>query len=232
MHVVQRRDPNKQVPKRPRVGVTQIFSFFGDGTGGVARFMIIGGTRAAKDTHEKDDKMKTTFLVAAIAAGITLAATAEARQGHGQGQRAELPAFEELDANADGSVTLAEIGAAMQARMDARFAETDTNGDGALSAEEMVAAADTERQERMAERVGKQIERMDANGDGMLQAEELAEAREDGGRRGPMAERLFDRFDADEDGGLSAEEFADATERMQQRGPRGDRGDHGGRDNN
>ena len=70
--------------------------------------------------------MKTTLLMAAIAAGVTLAATAEAREGHGQ--RMEMPAFEELDANADGGITLEEIAAAGEARAAARFAEADTYG--------------------------------------------------------------------------------------------------------
>jgi hypothetical protein len=61
--------------------------------------------------------MKTTLLMAAIAAGVTLAATAEAREGHGQ--RMEMPAFEELDANADGGITLEEIAAAGEARANA-----------------------------------------------------------------------------------------------------------------
>lgn len=171
--------------------------------------------------------MKTTFLVAAIAAGITLAATAQAREGYGdRGARLQMPTFEEIDANGDGNVTPEEIATAMQVRADARFAQVDTNGDGALSADELSAQVDADRAERMADRIAKRIEDADANGDGLLQAEELAAQMEDRmeGRRGG-ADRLFDRFDADENGSLSAEEFADAAERMQGRGDRG-RGDN------
>ncbi len=75
--------------------------------------------------------MKTRFLLAAIAAGMTLAATAEAREANPP--RMEMPAFEDLDINADGAVTSDEIEAAMQARDTARFAETDTNGDGVVT---------------------------------------------------------------------------------------------------
>lgn len=170
--------------------------------------------------------MKTTLFMAALAAGITLAATADAREG--QGPRMNMPSFEELDANADGSVTSEEIATAMQARGAARFAETDSNGDGALSAEEMIAAADQNRQDRMADRVARQIEKADTNGDGLLQADELAAQMDD--RRGQSPDRLFNRFDVDEDGSLSAEEFADAQERMDRRGDRGAR--HGNRGDN
>lgn len=166
--------------------------------------------------------MKTTLLIAAIAAGTTLAATAQAREGHGP--RMEMPAFEELDANADGAVTVEEITAAMQARGAARFVETDTNGDGGLSAEEMIARADEDRQDRVADRVAERIEKADTNGDGLLQAEEIAAQAQE--RRGPGPERMFNRFDADENGSLSAEEFAQAQERMQDHGPRGSRNDN------
>ena len=169
--------------------------------------------------------MKTTFLVAAIAAGITLAASAHAREG--QGPRMEMPAFEDLDLNNDGEVTAEEIQGAMQALGAARFAEADTNGDGALSSEEMVARAEGAQQERMARRIAERIEKADTNGDGLLQADEMAALAEDRrGGRGP--DRMFNRFDADENGSLSADEFAEAQTRMENRGDRG----HGGRRGN
>lgn len=161
--------------------------------------------------------MKTTLLVAAIAAGVTLAATAEAREGRGG---APMPTFEELDTNADGGVTAQEIADAMQARATEKFAETDTNGDGALSSEEMLAAADENRRDRMESRIADRIEKADTNGDGLLQADEIAAQMED--RRGPSPERMFNRLDANEDGSLSAEEYAEAAERRGDRGRRGD----------
>lgn len=168
--------------------------------------------------------MKTTLHVAAIAAGISLAATAEAREG--RGHRMEMPSFEELDLNSDGGVTVEEIAQAMQTQAAARFAEADTNGDGALSAEEMIARADSNRQERLARRIAKHIERADSNGDGVLQQEELLDARGEGRGEGRGPERLFERFDSDEDGKLDADEFAEAQERMERRGDRGSRHDH------
>lgn len=164
--------------------------------------------------------MKTTLLMAAVAAGVTLAASAEARDGHGP--RMQMPTFEELDLNGDGGVTAEEVTTAMQARAEARFAEADTNGDGALSAEEMLARAESARQDRLADRITKRIERADANGDGVLQMEELRAARGEG--RSP--DRLFNRFDADENGSLSAEEFAEAQAMMERRGDRGHRDNH------
>lgn len=166
--------------------------------------------------------MKTTLLVVAIAAGIALAGSAQAREGNGQ--RMDAPAFSDVDANADGGVTLQEIQAAMEARKDARFAQTDTNGDGALSAEEMIAMADTNRQERMASRIAEHIERADTNGDGMLQADEVAAQGE--GRRAPNPERMFERLDDNDDGTLSEAEFAKMGEGRRDRGDRGSRNDN------
>ena len=160
--------------------------------------------------------MKTYLLIATIAAGMALAATAEAR---GERTGPMMPTFEELDADANGSVTLTEIETALTARAEAQFAERDTDGDGALSADEMMAGANAERAERMAERIARHIERADENGDGLLQQSEL-QAQADN-RRGGNFDRMFDRLDADEDGVLTAEEFAEARERMHDHGRRG-----------
>lgn len=170
--------------------------------------------------------MKTLFLVAALAAGTTIAATAEARESN-RGPRMDLPSFEQLDINADGGVTLEEIQAAMQAHAAARFAETDTNGDGGLSADEMVAKADADRAERAANRAADRIEDGDTNGDGLLQADEIAAQMEERqGRRGPGMDRMFERVDADDNGTVSAEEYEQARAHMAERGERGRRGDN------
>ena len=163
--------------------------------------------------------MKTTALVAAIVAGFAVSA-AEAHDRSGAGF--EMPAFEDIDANGDGGVSLAEVETFMDAQRAARFAAADTNGDGGLSIDEMTAAVSAERAERMAERLTERLEKVDANGDGLLQADEIAAARDDRGRRGPSPERMFERADADADGVLSAAEYSDALERMQERGRRGE----------
>ncbi|SLN23280.1 EF-hand domain-containing protein [Pseudooctadecabacter jejudonensis] len=168
--------------------------------------------------------MKTPLLIVTIAAGLTMAATAEARDG--RGDRMSLPSFEQLDADASGGVTQAEVAAYIEAQAQARFAAADANGDGALSADEMLAQADSARAERLARRIADRIEKADTNGDGLLQQSEIQAARADrdghGGRRGASPERMFERADANEDGSLSAEEFQLALERMQERGSRRD----------
>jgi len=164
--------------------------------------------------------MKTPLLIAAIAAGMTLSATAEARDG--RGDRLALPSFADLDANGDAGVTMAEVEAHMAAQVAARFVAADTDGDGALSADEMLARAEGARAERMAKRIASRIEAVDANGDGLLQIEEIGQVRgnERAGERGSKRagrsfERLFERADANDDGTLSAEEYAVAAERLQ-----------------
>lgn len=157
--------------------------------------------------------LKITLLIAAMASA-GLMTTAEAKGGPRGGERAS---FEDLDANADGEVSLAEI----QAHGAARFAEADADGDGALSAEEMLAQADARREGR----IERMIERLDENGDGLLQQAELEAARQ--GRRGPDPAAMFERLDADESGGISQEEFETAREARgggRHGGPRGERG--------
>ena len=154
--------------------------------------------------------MKRQIWIAAVMSGFVMAAGAASADQH-----REAPAFEDLDLNGDGSLSLEEL----QAQGEARFATADTNGDGALSLDELVAAAEA----RASDRAAAMIERHDENGDGVLQIDEMPRPRAD------RAERMFDRVDADEDGVISAEEFEAARERMGEhrdgrghgKGPRG-----------
>lgn len=134
----------------------------------------------------------------AVVLTVLLTSLAEARDAH----RGRMPAFETLDTNADGSITMQEL----QAHRASRFASADTDGDGLLSPQELNARA----QERMQDRTGRMIERRDANGDGFLSAEELSPPE---GRDG----RMFNRMDADEDGAISKEEFETAAEKRRGR---------------
>ncbi|MEL6678253.1 MAG: calcium-binding protein, partial [Pseudomonadota bacterium] len=109
---------------------------------------------------------------------------------------------EELDANADGVLTPAE----MEAFRAARFAAADTDGDGELSRAELLARAETQVEERRARGIDRMLERADADDNGTLSLAELTPGR---------ADRMFDRLDANEDGTISAEEF---EERMGRRG--------------
>ena len=151
--------------------------------------------------------MKSTVLIAAIAAGLTL--TAMDVSANGRGQDREAMDFATLDTDGSGTLTVAEIEAAGQARFDAM----DTDNSGGISADEMMAARDCEKTKR-AERM---ISKMDKNEDGELQADEMQ-------RRGPSAERMLSHIDTDEDGEISQEEFDAAGEK------RGGRGRKGGKD--
>ncbi len=133
--------------------------------------------------------MKTTVLIAALMAGLSVQAAQAEGARHGA-------SFEAMDTDGNGEVTLAEIEAAQAAR----FAAADTNGDGGISAEEMLAARELRANERATHRAERRIARLDTNGDGLLQPEEMQD------RRSPV-ERMFDRVDANEDGVISAEEF-------------------------
>lgn len=152
--------------------------------------------------------LKTSALIAAIIAGLTVTA-ANAAPGGKMGGHGPMPSFAELDANGDGTLTAEELAA----HKDKMFADADTNGDGALSADELAAASEARRAKAM-------VSRLDKNGDGQLQADEMRPASRDG-------KTMFDRLDADDDGSISAEEF----DAMAKRGDgRGHRRGHGDRD--
>ncbi|MDG1376430.1 MAG: calcium-binding protein [Yoonia sp.] len=147
--------------------------------------------------------MKTTVLIAAITAGLTLVAVDASADGRG-GPR-EKPEFATLDADGNSAISLEEL----QNAGAARFAEMDTDGNGALSVEELAAA----RAAEMADRAAKMIARMDENGDGELQADEMKPR-----GRGDYAARMFGHMDADDDGKISQEEYDAAGEGRRGRG--------------
>lgn len=159
---------------------------------------------------------KTVLKIAALAGLIAVGsvATAQARDHGGR------IAFDQIDANSDGAVTMEEV----KAHQVARFNKADSDGDGFLTPEEMrgsdraqrmlkrfdtnrdgvideseLQAADNERAGKRAERM---LKRLDANGDGKISMEE-AESRRD-------PARMFERLDADGNGSITEEEFAEA----------------------
>ncbi|MFT5648683.1 MAG: putative peptidase [Yoonia sp.] len=162
---------------------------------------------------QKEYQMKSTVLIAVIAAGLTL--TAMDVSAEGRGSQRNAPDFATLDTDASGTLTVAEIEAAGQVRFDAM----DTDGNGALSLEEMVAARDSDATGRAA----RMISRMDENDDGELQADEMT-------RRGPDADRMVARADTDDDGEISEAEFDAAAEKRGGRGHKGGHGHKGGKD--
>lgn len=152
--------------------------------------------------------MKSTVLMAAIAAGLALTAMDVSAAGRGN----DRPAldFATLDTDQSGTLSAAEIEAAGAAR----FAAMDTDGNGGLSAAELAAVREGAKEERIA----KMIERMDENDDGEIQADEMRQ-------RAPDAERMISRLDSDEDGEISQEEFDEmAKKRGDRRGGKGGKG--------
>lgn len=123
--------------------------------------------------------------------------------------------FARLDADSDGAVTEAEIGAGREARSDRRgeraFEAIDTDSDGSISRAEFDAhhadrAGGERRGRRNAMRRGNRGERMlsraDADSDGRLTFAEMSTG----------ALERFDRSDADRDGTVTPEERRAARE--------------------
>ena len=168
--------------------------------------------------------MNERFIGAVVAISLAASATMVGAAGHKEGEHGgrhgPMPKFEEMDANADGQLSKAE----MEAFAKAHFATMDKNNDGKLSADEMAQDA----AKRMQKRQERMIKKMDTDDDGLLSFEEMnAKAQKRGAK-------MFDRLDANQDGLLSKEEM----EKMKHRGKKGDgkRGhddDHdAGHDNN
>ena len=147
--------------------------------------------------------MKTPILMAAIAAGL-MATTADARGGDREALMGPEEMIEQLDANGDGALSPDEFRTPAQGI----FAMMDANGDGALTAAEAEAAAT----DRVAERVGRMIERLDTNADGTVSEAEFTVV-----RRGPSAEQMFERIDGDSDGLVTLAELEEARDGFRDR---------------
>lgn len=171
-------------------------------------------------------KTRKTLIGAGVVAALALtlpATMAFAKGGHDghRGPRGGDIAFEELDLNGDGQLTMEE----MKNHRKARFAKADSNGDGELSAAELEAAATA----RHKKRVARMISKLDTDGNGTLSEAEMEAGKEGrhGGKRAEKrearAERMFERADENGDGVLSKAEFdAAKAKRMERRGPKAD----------
>lgn len=143
--------------------------------------------------------LKSKLVLASV--GLALAMTpimAQAKGGHGP-----RIAFEELDADGNGSITEAE----MQAHRDAGFTTADTDGDGSLSRAELEARAKGGKEDRMERRLDKMMERLDADENGSLSKEEMADA---GGKHKGKG---FSRMDKDGNGEISKAEFDEMSKK-------------------
>lgn len=85
-------------------------------------------------------KLIALGTVALLALGS--AAWAENAEKPEKGMRGKPPSFAEMDANKDGSVSLAEFTEAQQKQIERRFKNMDSNNDGKLSEGELSAARD------------------------------------------------------------------------------------------
>ena len=137
--------------------------------------------------------MKRAVLIAGVTAfALALTAGVASAKPGGEGRHGPKASFEELDANGDGQLTLAEL----QAHAAARVAEIDSNGDGVITADELAAHA----QRDISDKAEKMLEKRDENGDGQVTLDEMQPSSD-------RQERMFDRMDEDGDGSISAEEF-------------------------
>lgn len=150
---------------------------------------------------------KTTVLGATLLAMLGSVTAGYANEQGGKRQRIN---FEQLDTDADGFITKAE----MQAAHAERFKANDTDGDGFLNADELLASkgkmrkGGKEGKEPSADRQARMMRYMDENGDGKVALSEIPTERMD---------KMFDRLDADEDGKISKAEL-DAAKKHRKHG--------------
>lgn len=112
--------------------------------------------------------------------------------------------FDQIDTDADGEVTEAELAA----HKAAEFAAADTNSDGSLGADEIAARHLAKVAEKADDRAAQMIEHRDSDGDGVLSMAEVGE--------GP-AQRHFSSLDADGNGAISKAEVETMVTKMKHR---------------
>lgn len=132
--------------------------------------------------------MKPAPLLAALLFGLAPLSAAHAEDS------AAAHIFATIDANADGSISGPEAGAAR----DRLFARLDPNGDGVIDGNEIERARDAimDRADAAQARLAMRWRRLDANGDDGVSADEF--------RSGTV---LFDLADRNGDGNLSPDEI-------------------------
>ena len=114
-------------------------------------------------------------------------------------QQARAAEFSEIDANADGSLSLAELQAWQQTKISKRFSALDSDANGLLSATEF-AAGQTGRRATQSTKIFKLA---DTNADGSLSLAEFAAIGPDNGH----LIHMFARLDSNDDDVLSKDEY-------------------------
>jgi Ca2+-binding EF-hand superfamily protein len=133
-------------------------------------------------------KIRTLILFAGmLTMGMHTVVHAQARDGS--------RAFKHLDANGDGVITKAELGASREKTFD----RLDANHDGMISAEERDSARKRAERFRKHERTHDQeaLAKADANGDGNLSRDEFMNA----------PQPIMEKADANHDGEVTRDEF-------------------------
>jgi Ca2+-binding EF-hand superfamily protein len=164
-------------------------------------------------------KLLIGSLIGGMAAfGTAQADTGKARHGFpldlGAMETRANAAFDRIDADGDGRITLDELLAAEDVGpvwghgFRHHGAHRGPRGEGAHSAGKEGMTREERRAamaERRAEWRKERFAALDTDGDGKLSPEELAAGRES--RRTQQRERLFTRLDADQDGALTRDEW-------------------------
>ncbi|MEA3189290.1 MAG: hypothetical protein QOD99_3120 [Chthoniobacter sp.] len=143
-----------------------------------------------------------TIAIAAITTALTFGMNALAKdKEHNEAKKKS--AFETMDTDHDGFLTLAEIQAVHPDATAEKIKRHDQDGDGKLSQEEFAAREASFKTAVAEDKHGSKSEfdTFDKNGDGYVTFEEAKAARPN------MTEERFKLRDTDGDGKLSREEF-------------------------
>ena len=130
----------------------------------------------------------------AVAAGLSLAAPAAAQRQGGMFQRA--------DQNGDGKVTVEEVTAFAEGRVEM----LDNDGDQAFTEDDLRGWIDNQ----LATATARRFQRFDPNGDGKITQSEFQQRMQNKER----AQRVFKRYDANGDGTIVPDEMTRVTRDM------------------